>query len=72
MNKVLEVYKGTDKDMKCYGGYQYEIGRKETDTDAIRCGNKGFHSCEAPLEVDAELFGISGYPVVKTHAYRDQ
>jgi len=41
MNEVLDVYKGTDKDMKCYGGYQYEIGRQETDTDAIRCGNNG-------------------------------
>lgn len=51
MNKVSEVYKGTDKDMKCYGGYQYEIGRKETDTGAIRCGDKGFHSCEAPFDV---------------------
>ena len=51
MNEVLEVYKGTDKDMKCHGGYQYEIGRQETDTDAIRCGNKGFHSCEAPFDV---------------------
>ena len=51
MNEVLEVYKGTDKDMKCYGGYQYEIGKQETDTGAIRCGDKGFHSCEAPFDV---------------------
>ena len=51
MDKVLKVYKGTDKDMKCHGGYQYELGKKETDTGAIRCGNKGFHSCEAPFDV---------------------
>lgn len=51
MNKVSEVYKGTDKDMKCHGGYQYEIGKKEIDTGAIRCGDKGFHSCEAPFDV---------------------
>ena len=51
MDKVLEVYKGTDKDMKCHGGYQYEIGKQETDTGAIRCGDKGFHSCEVPFDV---------------------
>lgn len=51
MKEVLEVYKGTDKDMKCHGGYQYEIGRMETDTGAVRCGDKGFHSCEAPFDV---------------------
>ena len=51
MNKILEVYKGTDKDMKCHGGYQYEIDRKETASGAIRCGGKGFHSCEAPFDV---------------------
>ena len=51
MNEVLEVYKGTDKEMKCYGGYQYEIGKQETDTGAIRCEDKGFHSCEVPFDV---------------------
>ena len=51
MDKVLKVYKGTDKDMRCYGGYQYEIKKKETDTGAIRCGDKGFHSCETPFDV---------------------
>ena len=51
MDKVLEVYKGTDKEMKCYGEYQYEIGKQETDTGAIRCGDKGYHSCEIPFDV---------------------
>ena len=23
----MKGYKGFDKDLKCYGGYQYEIGR---------------------------------------------
>ena len=46
----MKVYKGTDKDMKCRG-YQYEIGRTEKSDGAIRCGNKGFHACEAPLDV---------------------
>ena len=46
----MKVYKGTDKDMKCRG-MQYEIGKTEKSDDAIRCGNKGFHSCEAPFDV---------------------
>ena len=46
----MKVYKGTDKNMKCRG-FQYEIGKTETDNGAIRCGNKGFHSCEAPFDV---------------------
>ena len=46
----MKVYKGTDKDMKCRG-FQYRLGEKVVSDDAIRCGNKGFHSCEAPLDV---------------------
>ena len=46
----MKVYKGTDKDMKCRG-MQYELGKTEKTDDAIRCGSKGFHSCEAPLDV---------------------
>lgn len=49
MEKIL-TYKGTDKDMKCRG-MQYEIGKTEKSDDAIRCGNKGFHACEAPFDV---------------------
>jgi hypothetical protein len=48
--EILNVFKGTDKDMKCRG-MQYEIGKTEKSDDAIRCGNKGFHSCEAPFDV---------------------
>ena len=47
---VLKVFKGTDKDMKCRG-MQYELGKKVVSDDAVRCGSKGFHSCESPLNV---------------------
>ena len=46
----MKVYKGTDKDMKCRG-MQYELGKTARSDGAVRCGNKGFHSCEAPLDV---------------------
>ena len=47
----MKTYKGTDKDMKCHGGYQYEPGKTVSDEGALRCGNKGFHSCEDPFDV---------------------
>ena len=46
----MKVYKGTDKDMKCRWS-QYELGVTVKSDDAIRCGDKGFHSCEAPFDV---------------------
>lgn len=48
--KKIITYKGTDKDMKCHGGFQYKLGKKYEDDGAIRCGKKGFHSCEVPLD----------------------
>ena len=51
MSETIKTYKGTDQNMRCHGGYQYELGKTATDTDAIRCGYHGFHSCEAPLDV---------------------
>ena len=51
MSKKLTTYKGTDKDMKCHGGFQYELGKMYTDDGAIRCGGRGFHSCKPPLDV---------------------
>ena len=51
MSKKLTTYKGTDKDMKCHGGFQYELGKMYTDDGAIRCRGRGFHSCKAPLDV---------------------
>ena len=59
---ILTVYKGTDKDMKCRD-MQYELGKTETDDGAVRCGNKGFHSCEAPLDV------LRYYPANKGNRY---
>ena len=50
MGEIIKVYKGTDKDMKCRG-MQYELGKTVKDDGAVRCGNKGFHSCEAPFDV---------------------
>ena len=50
MEEIIKVFKGTDKDMKCRG-MQYELGETKKDTGAVRCGNKGFHSCEAPFDV---------------------
>lgn len=41
-------YKGFDKDLKCRG-YQYEIGREETEDEADLC-EKGFHACEYPID----------------------
>ena len=51
MSNKLTTYKGTDKDMKCHGGFRYELGKKYEDNGAIRCGGSGFHSCKTPLDV---------------------
>ena len=50
MSEKIKVYKGTDKDMKCRD-FQYELGKTVTDDGAVRCGGKGFHSCDAPFDV---------------------
>ena len=47
----MVTFKGTDKDIRCRGGFQYELGKLYTDDGAIRCGGKGFHSCECPMDV---------------------
>ena len=46
----MKGYKGFDKNLKCHGGYQYEIGRTETTDKAELCA-AGFHFCERPLDV---------------------
>ena len=51
MGKKMITYKGTDQDMKCHGGFQYELGKKYEDDGAIRCGGSGYHSCKVPLDV---------------------
>ena len=58
----MKVYKGTDKNMQCRG-YQYEIGKTEKADGAIRCGDKGFHSCEAPFDV------LRYYPIQDGNRY---
>jgi len=55
----VKVYKGTDKNMQCRGK-QYELGKKEVDDGAIRCGDKGYHSCEAPFDVLRYYPNING------------
>ena len=46
----MNVYKATDKDMKCRG-FQYELGKTaEVDGDAKLC-ERGLHACEMPLDV---------------------
>lgn len=55
----MKVYKGTDKNMQCRGK-QYVLGKKEVADGAIRCGNKGFHSCEAPFDVLRYYPNING------------
>ena len=57
---IMVTYKGTDKDMKCRDGFQYEIGKTYTDDGAIRCGDKGFHSCGAPMDVWSYFAPIDG------------
>lgn len=55
----MKVYKGTDRNMQCRGK-QYALGKKEVDDGAIRCGNKGYHSCEAPFDVLRHYPNING------------
>jgi len=49
------TYKGFAKDLKCSPNeneFQYEIGKTyEMDETPVQCTNKGFHSCEYPLDV---------------------
>ena len=55
----MKVYKGTDKNMQCRGK-QYALGKKEVDEGAIRGGDKGYHSCEAPFDVLRHYPNING------------
>ena len=55
----MRTYKGTDKNMQCRGK-QYELGKKEINDGAICCGDKGYHSCEAPFDVLRHYSNING------------
>lgn len=46
----MKCYKGFDKDLKCFDGFQYEIG-KTFETDKADICDCGFHACENPMDV---------------------
>ena len=44
----VKGFKGTDKDMRCKGDYQYELGKQfdlDADVEPVTC-SKGFHFCK--------------------------
>lgn len=41
----VDGYKGTDKDMKAYGDFQYELGKEYSTEDHVLLCNNGFHLC---------------------------
>lgn len=41
----VEGYKGTDKDMKAHGDFQYELGKQYDCEGEIKICNRGFHFC---------------------------
>ena len=45
----MKAYKGFNKDMTCRG-FQFEEGKTYEEPTADLC-NRGFHACEAPLDV---------------------
>ena len=46
----MKCYKGFDRDLKCFGGFQYEIG-KTFEIDKANICDCGFHACENPMDV---------------------
>ncbi|MBO7342967.1 MAG: hypothetical protein J6U45_02860 [Alistipes sp.] len=50
MENTIKAYKGFDKDLRCHGGFQYEIG-KEYEQESAKACHRGFHACQRPLDV---------------------
>ena len=49
--KTIKAYKGFDEGLKCRD-FQYEEGKEyKIDEKPIRCGDKGFHACDNPLDI---------------------
>ena len=61
---MMLTFKGADKEMKCRGGFQYELDKVYMDDGAIRCGNKGFHSAAQGNRGHAAAQGDSGHAEV--------
>jgi hypothetical protein len=45
---LVRGFKGFHKDLKCFGGYQYELGKVHyhTGTEPVKVRVSGFHFCE--------------------------
>ena len=49
---TIAAYKGFSSELKCYGDFQYEIGKHYVGKgEVVRCGSGGFHACEMPLDI---------------------
>ena len=64
----VDGYKGMDKDMKCYGGFQYQLGgHYQIDNDPVLCKN-GFHLCLNLCEVFSYYKPFGGNRFFKVRA----
>ena len=59
----VEGYKGTDKDMKAHGNFQYELGKQYDYEGEIKICNQGFHFCRDLKDV------FSYYDVKNGHRF---